>query len=87
VPLDRRFTPATGKELTLPAAVRCEVQGKFRMRNIGELLINLVRIAGPKRLSGPAKRRVAGCFGHPTKHFRVVQWSQALIWDSMKGSL
>ena len=42
--------------MTLPAAVRCEVQGKFRMRNIGELLINLVRIAGPKRLSGPAKK-------------------------------
>lgn len=29
-----------GKELTLPAAVRCEVQGKFRMQKSIELLQN-----------------------------------------------
>ncbi len=29
-----------GKELTLPAAVRCEAQGKFRMHKPIELLLN-----------------------------------------------
>ena len=37
MPLVRRFTSVTRKESTLPAAVRCEVPGKFRMRNTSEL--------------------------------------------------